>query len=234
MAIRPPREDLYEELGVPRNATGDEVNAAFRARAKALHPDTQPGDPAAAEEFKRVSRAYSVLRDPAQRARYDAGVLVVPPASPPDPLPATGRPRFTRRAARWALGAGIVLVVLGVAAAAWVVQLQRDDAALLADGVATQAVVVLVDGERRFEFQTRGGEIVQAVESTKSGTDQPDVGSLVDVRYDRDDPTRIALDVSHTARDVTLWIVAVKFLVGGAVITVLAVRRLGRADAGEA
>jgi hypothetical protein len=234
MAIRPPREDLYQDLGVPRNATSDEVNAAFRARAKALHPDTQPGDPAAAEEFKRVSRAYSVLRDPAQRARYDAGVLVVPPPSWPDPVPATGRPRFTRRAARGALGAGIVLVVLGVAAAMWVVQLQRDDAALLADGEAARAVVVQVQGERRYEFRTGGGDTVQAVESTKSGTDQPDVGSVVEIRYDRDDPTRIVLDVSHTARNVTLWIVAVKFLVAGAVIAVLAWRRLGRPDPGEA
>jgi hypothetical protein len=60
------------------------------------------------------------------------------------------------------------------------------------------------------------------------------VGTVVEIRYDRDDPTRIVLDASHTARNVTLWIVAVKFFVGGGVIAVLAWRRLRRPDAGEA
>ena len=243
MAIRPPRDDLYRDLGVSSDATGEELNAAFRALAKALHPDALPGDAAATEEFKRVSRAYSVLRDPVQRAQYDAGTLPVepalaprraaptvpmPPPVPPPPRPPAGF-RLTRRGARWALGGGIVLVVLGVLAAVWVAQLQRADADLLADGVATEAVVVRAGGERRFEFTTRSGEIVQAVESTKSGTNQPDVGTVVEIRYDRDDPTRIVLDASHTARNVTLWIVAVKFFVGGGVITVLAWRRLRRA-----
>ena len=72
VAIRPPREDLYRELGVERGATADELNAAFRRKAKALHPDARSADPAATEEFKRVSRAYAVLRDPVERARYDA------------------------------------------------------------------------------------------------------------------------------------------------------------------
>lgn len=234
VALRPPSEDLYRELGVPRNATGAELNAAFRARAKALHPDAAPGDTAATEEFKRLSRAYSVLRDPEQRARYDAGVMVVDlTPSRPTASVATPRPRFTRRGARWTLGAGVTLVVLGVVAAVWVVQLQRADARLLADGVAAQAVVVEVDGARRFEFETSRGVVVQAVESTKSGTEQPDVGTLVDVRYDRGDPTHIVLEVSHTARNVTLWIVAVKCLVGGVVLTALAGRRLRRPAASE-
>jgi hypothetical protein len=48
------------------------------------------------------------------------------------------------------------------------------------------------------------------------------------VHYDRADPTRIVADDSHTARDVTLWIVAVKFLVGGAILVGVGVRRLRR------
>ena len=48
----------------------------------------------------------------------------------------------------------------------------------------------------------------------------------MDVHYDRDDPTRIVVDGSHLARDVTLWIVAVKFLVGGVLLAWFGARRL--------
>jgi hypothetical protein len=230
VALRPPREDLYRDLGVPRDATSEQLNAAFRARAKVLHPDAQGGDTLATEEFKRVSLAYSVLRDPVQRARYDSGVMVLPAAAPA-PGAARPRPRFTRRGARWTLGAGIVLVVLGVLAAVWVVSLQQADADLLAGGIPARAVVVLVDGERRFEFTTGAGDVVRGAESIKSGVDQPDVGTAVDVRYDRDDPTNVVLETSHTARNVTLWIVAVKLVAGGLVLGVLAWRRLARREA---
>jgi hypothetical protein len=231
VALRPPREDLYRDLGVPRNATGEELNAAFRARAKVLHPDARGGDAVATEAFKRVSLAYSVLRDPVQRARYDSGILVLAPAAgEPAPAAASRRPRFTRRAARATLAAGIVLVLLGVLAAAWVISLQRSDADLLAGGVPTRAVVVQADGERRFEFTTRAGDVVRAAETTKSGVAEPAVGSQVAVRYDPDRPTRVVLETSHTARNVTLWIVAVKLVVGGVVLAVLAWRRLGRPD----
>ncbi len=62
--------DYYALLGVLRTASSDELKKAYRRRARELHPDTNP-DPAAAEEFKAVSTAYSVLSDPDQRARYD-------------------------------------------------------------------------------------------------------------------------------------------------------------------
>ena len=74
-----------------------------------------------------------------------------------------------------------------------------------------------VDGEHRLAFTTRAGQRVEAVEATKSGEQQPAVGSRVRIHYDRDDPTTIVTDVSHTGRDITLWIVAVKLIVGGAV-----------------
>lgn len=66
------RRDLYSMLGVAPDATTEEIAAAFRARAKEMHPDRTPGDEAAAEDFKALSRAYATLRAPRSRAAYDA------------------------------------------------------------------------------------------------------------------------------------------------------------------
>jgi hypothetical protein len=243
VAIRPPLGDLYEELGVARGASGDEITAAYRARAKELHPDARPGDATAAERFTRLGAAYRVLADPVERARYDAGLnrpaitASAPPRKPaptPTAAPAPTAPpakpfRLSRRGARWAAWGGAALVVLGLVVGSFVFSLQQHDADLQANGVAATATVIEVNGERRLEFETTSGRVVRATESVKTGEEQPIVGSRVKIHYDRSDPTSIVTDDSHAGRNITLWIVAVKLVVGGAVLAWFGVRRLRRA-----
>lgn len=62
--------DPYEILGVPRDATPEDIKKAHRAKAKATHPDAG-GQEADAEKFAMVSRAWLVLQDPERRAEYD-------------------------------------------------------------------------------------------------------------------------------------------------------------------
>lgn len=64
-------EDLYQTLGVSRNATKDEIKKAHRKLALKFHPDKNPDDEVAREKFKRVQEAYDVLSDEEKRAAYD-------------------------------------------------------------------------------------------------------------------------------------------------------------------
>lgn len=63
--------DLYEALGVSKNASADELKKAYRDAALKYHPDRNPGDKAAEDKFKQISAAYSVLGDETKRNDYD-------------------------------------------------------------------------------------------------------------------------------------------------------------------
>lgn len=66
-------EDLYNILGVDKQASRDEIKKAYRKLARKHHPDANPGDAEAEARFKEISQAYEVLSDEEKRAAYDAG-----------------------------------------------------------------------------------------------------------------------------------------------------------------
>jgi curved DNA-binding protein CbpA len=91
MAAEGPREpdrDLYQLLGVARDASRDEIALAWRRRARDEHPDARHGDTGAPARFRALAEAWQVLGDPGRRAAYDRGL---DPGQPP------GRGRVTVR-----------------------------------------------------------------------------------------------------------------------------------------
>ena len=80
-------KDYYKILGVSREAAPEEIKKAYRQLALKFHPDRNPGDRQAEEQFKEISEAYGVLMDPEKRKQYDLLSQT--------PFGAGGRPDFS-------------------------------------------------------------------------------------------------------------------------------------------
>ncbi|MHC4697211.1 MAG: molecular chaperone DnaJ [Planctomycetota bacterium] len=71
MAVTSGKRDLYEVLGLSRDASPEEIKKSYRRLAHKHHPDRNKGDTGAEEKFKEAAQAYEVLSDPQKRHRYD-------------------------------------------------------------------------------------------------------------------------------------------------------------------
>ncbi len=85
-----PGPDLYQLLGISREASREDVAQAWRRRARAEHPDARPGDAAAPGRFRALADAWNVLGDPVRRAAYDQALAREQPPAPvfrtPEPV----------------------------------------------------------------------------------------------------------------------------------------------------
>jgi curved DNA-binding protein CbpA len=93
-----PGLDLYQLLGVPREASREAIAQAWRRRARAEHPDSRPGDAAAPGRFRALAAAWHVLSDPARRGAYDQALA----GEKTPPSPSRPREPAVRPAARMA------------------------------------------------------------------------------------------------------------------------------------
>jgi curved DNA-binding protein CbpA len=101
-----PGPDLYQLLGVPREASREDIAQAWRRRVRAEHPDCRPGDPAAPGRFRALARAWYVLGDPGRRAAYDQELARRQTAAaatrPPEPAVAAPPARMSGPPPLWA------------------------------------------------------------------------------------------------------------------------------------
>lgn len=67
----PKKKNYYEVLGVPQNADAETLKHAYKELAKKYHPDLNPNDKIAEENFKRLIEAYNILSDPQKRTVYN-------------------------------------------------------------------------------------------------------------------------------------------------------------------
>ena len=85
---REPARDLYQLLGVARDASQQEIALAWHRRARDEHPDARHGDDGAPARFRALAEAWQVLGDPGRRAAYDRGL---DPGQPPSRVRVTVR-----------------------------------------------------------------------------------------------------------------------------------------------
>jgi hypothetical protein len=230
--------DYYATLGVESDATDDEVARAYRLLAKQLHPDA--GAPVeVAEQFKEVTVAYEVLSNHRARRDYDAvrsGLLPRPRQPYSDsPVASTGPgPRFraakrgtgwTMRRAWLAIVGGLVVTIIGLLAVVFTLTLQSHDAARRSGRIAVTATRTSTT-DNRITFKTQNGVQISTLAPPTVNPGIP--GAHVQVLYDPRHPADVIANESLVARDITLWLVAAKLLVGGPIFFVLGLRARNR------
>jgi hypothetical protein len=235
--------DFYAVLGVEPTASTDDINLAFRGLAKRLHPDRVGDASSEAEQFKLVTAAYDVLGSERLRRSYDRVRIEVAPRSnggtvtmavgtrsprptaEAKPLP----PEVVRRNGRRWVAAGIAVSLIGIFVASLIAHLQIDERARRAGRLKTDAVLVVSPTRSDVRFTTASGQIVQVPEPTRVNPGADNNGDQITVLYRPERPTDVIVDESTAARDITLWIVALKLLVGGPVFLGVGFRRLKQA-----
>ena len=235
--------DFYAVLGVAPTASSDEVGVAFRSLAKELHPDRVGAQASEVERFKSVTAAYEVLGDDRLRRSYDevrfdlaarTAAAARPAAVGADrgvvsasagPKRAVDAKLARRNGRRW-LAAGIVVTLLGLLAASVVVRIQTNERSRRSGRVKTTATLVVSATARVVRFTTTTGEVVEVPEPARVNPGTQRNGQTITVLYRPDRPRDVIISESTVARDITLWIVAVKLLVGGIVFLVVGTRRL--------
>ena len=100
-------DGLYELLGVRRDASAAEITRAYHRRARALHPDTQPGQATEPARFRELQEACRVLHDPARRAAYDQALRPAAARPAVTPTPRAAWPERPGRPATWPPGAAL-------------------------------------------------------------------------------------------------------------------------------
>ena len=92
-------KDPYEILDVSPGASAEELKKAYRRLARECHPDSDPSNPWAENEFKELSSAYDLLSDPGRRRRYDRGEITGD-GTRRTPSPLKSKPARPRKTAR--------------------------------------------------------------------------------------------------------------------------------------
>jgi hypothetical protein len=224
--------DYYALLGVDSSADADTITRAYREHAKRVHPDTA-GDADASARFSDLAAAYAVLSDRTTRREYDrvrAQVRAPAPTAPsPSPVRSAAPPKpWTRQRALTVLVAGVLVTLLGVAAAIVTWSVRANDArqrAGFVEATASRGASGLVS------FETAAGQRIRVPEPRRHG-DPIGRGLTMQVLYDPADPEHVIVADSTAARDITFAIIALKLLICGPVIAVFGYRRLQRATAG--
>ena len=68
-------KDLYQTLGVSKNASESEIKSAYRKLARKMHPDLHPNDKNIAEKFKEITSAYDILSNKEKKQKYDNNLI---------------------------------------------------------------------------------------------------------------------------------------------------------------